>query len=73
MRKILLLTLVIGGSVFINIGVTLQVISGQIEREEGLINRVNELEKENTQLERDLHYQEKEAEYWYYYNVDDGC
>lgn len=73
MRKILLLILVIGGSVFINIGVTLQVISGQIEREEGLINRVNELEKENTQLERDLHYQEKEAEYWHYYNVDDGC
>ena len=73
MRKILLLTLVIGGSVFINIGVTLQVISGQIEREEELINQVGELEKENTQLKRDLHYQEKEAEYWYYYNINDGC
>lgn len=56
MRKILLLILVIGGSVFINMGVTLQVISSQIEREEGLINRVNELEKEKLQLERDLHY-----------------
>lgn len=73
MRKILLLILVIGGSVFINMGVTLQIISSQIEREEELINQVSELEKENTQLKRDLHYQEKEAKYWYYYNVDDGC
>ena len=73
MRKILLLTLVIGGSVFINIGVSLQVISGQIEREEELINQVSKLEKENTQLKRDLHFQEKEAEYWYYYNINDAC
>lgn len=73
MRKILLLTLVIGGSVFINIGVTLQVISNQVEHEEELINQVSELEKENTQLKRDLHFQEKEAEYWYYYNINDAC
>ena len=56
MRKILLLILVIGGSVFINMGVTLQIISSQVEYEEKLINQVSELEKENTQLKRDLHY-----------------
>lgn len=56
MRKILLLILVIGGSVLINMGVTLQIISSQVEHEEELINQVNELEKEKLQLERDLHY-----------------
>ena len=44
-----------------------------IKENQKLINKINQLEKENKQLKIDYNVQKEEAEYWYYYNVDDAC
>jgi cell shape-determining protein MreC len=40
---------------------------------EKLKKQVEELKKENEELEKKFNYEKLQAEYWYYYNVDDAC
>lgn len=73
MKKTVALILLVGSVLMIIVGIVLNVAISVRNKEEKLIDKINQLEKENKQLKIDYNVQKEEAEYWYYYNVDDAC
>lgn len=73
MKKTVALILLVGSVLMIIVGIILNVAISVRNKEEKLIDKINQLEKENKQLKIDYNIQKEKAEYWYYYNVDDVC
>lgn len=73
MKKTVALILLVGSVLMIIVGIILNVAISVRNKEEKLIDKINQLEKENKQLKIDYNVQKEEAEYWYSYNVDDAC
>lgn len=55
--------------------IVILVTRAKIEKDvvQDLEKQVKVLEKENKELQEKYEYEKKNAEYWYYYNVDDAC
>lgn len=72
-RSLAVILAVIGLSMIVSGSFTLSYIIHQTDIIDDYVNKINELEKENKQLERDYKSEKRQAEYWYYYNVNDAC
>ena len=72
-RSLAVILSIIGLSMIVTGSITLSYIIHQTDIVDNYVNKINELEKENTQLKRDYKYEQGQAEYWYYYNAKDGC
>lgn len=71
-RSLAKILVVIGLSSIISGTVTLAYIVHETDIVDSYVNKINELEKENTQLKRDYNYEKREKEYWYYECVNDA-
>ena len=72
-RSLAVILLIIGLSMIVTGSITLSYIIHQTDIVDNYVNKINELEKENTQLKRDYKYEQGQAEYWYCYNAKNGC
>lgn len=72
-RSLAVILVVIGLSMVVSGTFTLNYIIHQTDAIDDYVNKINDLEKENKQLKRDYTYEKGQAEYWYYYNVNDAC
>lgn len=72
-RSLAVILVVIGLSMIVSGSFTLSYIINQTDAIDNYVNKINELSEKNKQLERDYKYEKGQAEYWYYYNVNDAC
>lgn len=64
---------VTGLIIFIFGSFTLSYIIHQTDVIDDYVNKINSLEEKNKELERNYKYEKNQAEYWYYYSVNDAC
>lgn len=62
MKKLVSILFIIGTVSFLSGLLSMTVVSQEITKEEELIEKINKLERENTQLKRDVHYLRREYE-----------
>lgn len=72
-RSLAVVLAVVGLSMVVSGTFTLSYIIHQTDTIDDYVNKINNLEKENKELKRDYIYEKGQAEYWYYYNVNDAC
>jgi hypothetical protein len=72
-RSLAVILTMIGISMIISGSITLSYIIHQSDTIDDYVNKINDLEKKNKDLERDYKYERGQAEYWYYYSVNDAC
>lgn len=55
--------------------IVVSIIGTKIDKDvvQDLEEQIKVLEKEKKELQEKYEYEKKNAEYWYYYNVDDAC